>query len=174
MKFFINILYLLSFVFFTSQNLNADTPYFVDFRYVLNESVAGKKAQTDLKNRLEKNLKEFEGKQKTLQESEKKIIQQKKIITPEEYKKKVQELRSQVSKLQTDRNKFLKIISEQRQKAKNELLKNVNPIIENYMKSKGINMVIDKRNILVASQNFDITKEVIKLLNEKVKTVNYK
>ena len=174
MKFFINLLYFLCFVFFTSHNLNADTPHFVDFRYVLNEGVAGKKAQTDLKKRLEKNLKEFQAKEKTLQESEKKIIQQKKIITPEEYKKKVQELRSQVSKLQTDRNKFLKIISEQRQKAKNELLKNVNPIIENYMKSKGINMVIDKRNILVASQNFDITKEVIKLLNEKVKTVNYK
>ena len=171
---FISVFYFLILTFFASLNLNADIPYFVDFRYVLNESVAGKKAQTDLKSRLEKGMKELQTKEKTLQDNEKKIIQQKKIITAEEYKKKVQELRSQVSKLQSDRNKLLNTISKQRQKAKSELLKNVNPIIEQYMKEKKINMVLDKRNILVAGNKFDITKDIIKLLNGKVKTISYK
>jgi len=174
MKFIIKVFYLLIITFSVSQNLNAETPHFVDFRYVLNESIAGKKAQTDLKSRLEKGMKGFSNKEKSLQETEKKIIQQKKIITAEEYKKKVQELRSQVSKLQKDRNNLLNTITTQRQKAKNELLKNVNPIIEQYMKEKNINMVLDKRNILVAVKKFDITDEIIKLLNGKVKTINYK
>ena len=57
---------------------NADTPYFIDFKYVLNESAAGKKAQGALKSKLDKGLKSLSEKEKSLKESEKKIIQQKK------------------------------------------------------------------------------------------------
>ena len=46
-------------------------------------------------------------KEKNLQEEEKKIISQKKVLKPEEYKKKVSELRSNVSKLQKERKNLL-------------------------------------------------------------------
>ena len=36
-------------------------------------------------------------------------------------------------------------VSKQRIKARNELLKNLNPIISEYMKGKNIRMVIDKK-----------------------------
>ena len=35
----------------------ADSPYYLDFKYILNESTAGKKAQTSLKNKLDKGVK---------------------------------------------------------------------------------------------------------------------
>ena len=69
--------------------LLADTPYFLDFKYILNESDAGKKAQASLKKKLENGLKNLSAKEKSIQEEEKKIIQQKKIISAEEYKKKL-------------------------------------------------------------------------------------
>ena len=68
--------------------LNADTPYFIDFKLILNESNAGKKAQDFLKSKLEKGLKNLKNKEQNIQEEEKKIIQQKKLISSEEYKKK--------------------------------------------------------------------------------------
>ena len=115
----------ITFIFFIfvsfQSNILAGTPYFIDFKYILNESEAGKKAQKTLKTRLENNLKKLSEKQKKIQEEEKKIIQQKKIISPEEYKKKVSELRNKVSNLQKERNKILGDISEQRVKARNEL-----------------------------------------------------
>ena len=101
----------------------------------------------------------------------KKIIQQKKLITPEEYKKKVEELRVKVSSLQKERNKLLSDVSKQRAKAKNELLKTLNPIIENYMKEKNIAMIIDKKNILSANNKLDITKDITSLLNQKLKSI---
>ena len=73
---------------FFSQILVADTPFFLDFKYILNESDAGKKAQIFLKNKLEKGIQDLKNKEKAIQNEEKKIIQQKKIISPEEYKKK--------------------------------------------------------------------------------------
>ena len=150
----------------------ADTPFFLDFKYILNESDAGKKAQDFLKNKLNKGIKNIKNKEKKIQEEEKKIISQKKVISAEEYKKKVTELRSKVSSLQKERNQLLESVSKQRAKARNELLKNLNPIIKDYMKEKNIRMVVDKKSLLLADENLNITKEIMSRLNKKLKSVS--
>ena len=96
---YVKKIFILILLTFYNYNLNAEVPYFIDFKYVLNESNAGKKAQNELKKKLEVGIKKIKEKEKTIQEEEKKIIQQKKIIKPEEYKNKVKELRTKVSKL---------------------------------------------------------------------------
>ena len=147
-------------------NLYAEVPYFIDFKYILNQSDAGKKAQQALKNKLDNGIKKIQAKEKSIQEEEKKIIAQKKIISSEEYKKKVDELRNKVSNLQKERNKLLNDVSKQRTNARNELLKNLNPIIRDYMKQKQIRMVIDKKNIFIVDSNYDITPQIIEILNK--------
>ena len=171
MKIF-KLLILISIIF--TNNLKADSPYFIDFKYVLNESTAGKKAQADLKSQLEKGIANLNKDEKKLQEEEKKLIQQKKIINSDEYKKKVDELRSKVSKLQRDRQALLNNIANQRAKARAELLKNLNPILEKYMKEKNIKMIVDKKNLIIATKELDLTTDVINLLNGKIKSLNYK
>lgn len=159
-------------IFLSSQSyLYSEMPHFLDFKYILNESVAGKKAQDFLKNKLKKGIENLQSKEKKLQEEEKKIISQKKIISAEEYKKQVTTLRGKVSGLQKERNQLLENVSKQRTKAKNELLKNLNPIIKDYMKEKKIRMVIDKKSILLADENLDLTQEIIGLLNKKIKKI---
>ena len=152
-------------------NLSADVPYHLDFKYILNESNAGKKAQTYLKNQLDNGVKALQKKEKAIQEEERKIIQQKKVISAEEYKKKVTDLRKKVESLQKERNSLLEKVSKQRSKAKTELLKNLNPIIQEYMKEKNIRMVLDKKSILLADENLDITQDIIKRLNSKLKSI---
>lgn len=167
-------LFLLLFLFSFSTTLNSDVPYYLDFKYILNESEAGKKAQDFLKKKLDNGFKELKNKEKKLQEEEKKIIEQKKLIKPEEYKSKVVSLRKDVSNLQKERNKLLEEVSKQRSKARSQLLKNLNPIIEEYMKEKKIRMVIDKKSLLLADQNLDITEDILDRLNKKLKSVNIK
>ena len=174
MKFKKVILLIFFYLISINQNLYAETPYFLDFKFILNESVAGKKAQSFLKNKLEKGAKNIQNKQKKLQEEENKLIQKKKIISAEEYKKKVTDLRSRVASLQNERSKLLDDIAKKRSKARTELLKNLNPIIKEYMKSKKIRMVVDKKSILLADENLDITKEITDLLNKKLKSINLK
>ena len=123
-------------------NLSADIPYYLDFKYILNQSDAGKKAQTYLKNQLDNGVKSLKKKEKAIQEEERKIIQQKKVISAEEYKKKVTDLRNKVESLQKGRNSLLSEVSKQRSKARAELLKNLNPIIKQYMKEKNIRLLI--------------------------------
>ena len=88
-----------------------------------------------------------------------------------EYKEKVNKLRTKVQSLQKERNQLLETVSKQRNKAKTELLKALNPIISNYMKEKKIRMVIDKKNLLLADDALDITKDIINLLNKNLKTI---
>ena len=69
-----------------TKNIFADPVYYLDLKYVLNQSVAGKKAKDSLKQKLDKGIKDLQTKEKNLQNDEKKLIQQKKLVSPEEYK----------------------------------------------------------------------------------------
>ena len=74
---------------FFSTNLSAQTPHYIDFQKILNQSVAGKKAQDELKSKLKKTVEKQNATQKNLQDEEKKLIQQKKLLSQDEYKKKL-------------------------------------------------------------------------------------
>lgn len=160
---------------FFLQNISyASVPYFIDFKFILNESQAGKKAQKFLKEKLEKGIKNIQTEEKKILDQEKQLINQKKVISPEEYKNKVKELRKKVSSLQKKRNLLLESVSKQRTEARNELLKNLNPIIKQYMKDKKIRMVLDKKSLLLADENLDITGEIMNELNRKLKSISLK
>ena len=155
-------------------NANADLPHYLDFKYVLNESNAGSKAQKYLKKKYEEGVKKLNSKEKAIQEEEKQIIQQKKLITEAEYKKKILGLRKKVSDLQKERSKILEEVAKQRTYAKSELLKNLNPLLKEYMMEKKIRMVIDKKELILADEGLDITKEVMALLNKRIKSISFK
>ena len=171
MKLFKNLSIIVIFLLFTQNNLIADLPRYLDFKYILNQSEAGKKAQTYLKKSLNDGIKKIKDKEKSIQEEEKKIIKQKKVISAEEYKKQVTNLRTKVASLQKERNELLDRIAKQRSKARNELLKNLNPIIKEYMQKNNVRVVLDKKSLLLADENLDITKEIIELLNKKLKSI---
>ena len=95
----------------------------------------------------------------------------KKIISNEEYKKKLSSLRERVSSIQKERTTLLQNVANQRAKAKKTLLENLNPIVKDYMKEKKIRMVVDKKSILLADENLDITQEIINQLNKKLKSI---
>ena len=163
---FISLILLLTF----QNKLFAEIRY-VDFKYVLNESKAGKEAQVYLKKKLDNGIKDLKTKEKSIQDEEKKLIQQKKLISAEEYKKQVKELREKVSSLQTQRNILLDSVAKQRAKARSELLKTLNPIIKDYMKENTIRLVLEKKSILLADEKLNITKEITDLLNKKLKSI---
>ena len=87
-------------------------------------------------------------------------------------KKKIAELRKKISSLQKERNTLLQSVSKLRTKARNQLLDKLNPIMKNYMKEKNIRMVIDKKDVLLADDKLDITKDIISLLNKELKSLN--
>ena len=169
-----NKLLILFFVLFLYQQpLKAET-YFLDFKSILNNSDAGKKANKYLKDQLDQGIKKLKDREKQLQKEEKNIIQQKKVLSPEDYKKKISGLRSKVSKLQKDRNSILETVAKKRRNARQQLIDAINPIVKSYMSEKKIKLVLDKKSILLGDDKLDITNEIMKQLNNKLKTINLK
>ena len=165
------ITFILTIFIFNQSYLLSDIPHFLDFKLILNKSDAGKKAQDQLKKKLNDGIAKLKKSEQTLRDKEKEIIKQKKLISADEYKKKVTDLRSKVSALQKERNLLLESVAKQRTKARNELLRNLNPIIKDYMKEKKIRMVVDKKSLLLADENLNITKDIMSLLNKKLKSI---
>ena len=62
---FIRKIFLIILILNLSQNISfADTPFFLDFKYILNKSSAGEKAQKFLKNKLDNGIKSIKAKEK--------------------------------------------------------------------------------------------------------------
>mgnify|MGYP005991809209 FL=1 len=49
-----------------------------------------------------------------------------------------------------------------------------NPIIEKYMKENSIYMLIDKKNVFIASKDYDITNNLIELIDNEIKNIEIK
>ena len=80
-------------------------------------------------------------------------------------------MRKKVSTLQKERTKLLNSVADERAKARVQLLKNLNPIVKEFMIEKNIRMVIDKRELILADEKLDVTDEIINRLNKKIKTI---
>ena len=146
--------------------------YFIDFGKVMNESIAGKKAQDQLKSLFKNSNKKVNATGKKLKEEETKLISQKTVLSKDDYKKKADALRKKVFNLNKERENAIKDIATKRAKAKDELLKKLNPILGKYMEEKNIAVVIDKKNVLMGNKKFELTNEIIDILNKELKSIN--
>ncbi len=157
---------------FAQQNSFANDVYFIDYSKVMNESNAGKKAQDTLKKLLSSSNKKFNETAKKLREEENKLISQKNVLDKEEYKKKAEALRKKVFNLNKERQDKIKNIALKRKKAGDEMLKNLNPILGKYMEENNITVVIDKKNVLMGNKKYEITSQIIEILNKELKSIN--
>jgi hypothetical protein len=45
----------------------------------------------------------------------------------------------------------------------------INPIIQKYMNDQSIDILLDKKNIFIAKDSYDITQKIINLINKGIK-----
>ena len=141
---------------------------YIDLKYVLNNSKAGKSAQDYLKKTFNEKQKEFMKIEKELKKEEQDLIAKKDQLSKDEYKKKSDSLRNKVVKYQADRRQSLEKITKQRSDAKKALLSKLDPILKNYISENNITVVIDKKNIIAAQNNVDITNIIVEKLNKEL------
>ena len=158
-------------ILFTAYSLSSfadGNTYFIDFTKVLNVSKSGAEAQEKLKKTFENNSKKFNKLELSIRKDESEIISQKKNIPAEEYKKKVETLRKKVSDLQKSKQNSLNNLAKSRNKAKDELLKAVNPIVKKYMEDNKIRIILDKKIVVMGDTNLEITNQIIEILNKEL------
>jgi Skp family chaperone for outer membrane proteins len=118
------------------------------------------------------NISNFKKIEESLKKEEQKIFSQKNILSEEEYTKKVLSFKDKVDKYQSDRNKSINKYKEKRVKSINELSTSVNKILTEYSEEKKITLIIPKKNIIMGNTDLDITNDIIKIIDKKVKKIN--
>jgi outer membrane protein len=144
----------------------------LDMKYVLNNSKAGKGAQDFLKKSLVDNNKKFSDIENNLKKEETNLLDKKNILSREEYQKKADTLRKKVIDYQSQRRASLDKITNQRTKARQTLLKTIDPILNTYIQENNISIVIDRKYVLGGRTDLDITDSIIKKLNKELQSLN--
>ena len=160
---------LVIFLLFTNQAFSEQKIAFIDMDRVISTSKSGSsilKQLTDLNN---KNLDFLKKEEKKFKEKEIKLISQKNIISETDFKNKVDELKSEINNYNQNRNKILADFNKLKVDNTNNLLKLINPILVKFSNDKEISIILQKKDLVVAKTQLDITDEVIKIVNLEVK-----
>ena len=164
-------LIILIFFLFSIPSYSSERVVYLDVEKIMQSSIAGKSIIAQLKSKQESSVSKFKKKEKDIIEKEKKLISQKNVLSKEEFGKNIKDLRDEIIEFQKDRNKAFNEIAKLRVKASTNLLKKLNPILENYSKTNSISMVIQKKHIVIGKKEDDITKDILELVNQKVKNI---
>ena len=165
---------LVIFLFFTNQVFSQQNIAFIDMDRVISTSKPGSSLLKQLTDLNSKNLKFLEDEEKKFKEKETKLISQKNIISEDDFKSKVNELKSEIKNYNQKRNKMLTDFNKLKVNNTNNLLKLINPIIVKFSDDNEISIILQKKDLVVAKTELDITDEVIKIINTNIKQFKIK
>ena len=146
----------------------------LDLKYALNQSKAGKGAQDFLKQSFNNTVKKYTDMEKDLKKEETDLLANKNVLQEDDFKKKINELRKKVISFQSEKRADLDKIATQRAKAKDTLIKKIDPILNKYIKENNISLVVDKSNTLGGNPENDITEIIVDQLNKELPSLNLK
>ena len=164
----ISTIFIVLIIFISASNSEEQIVY-LDLDNVVINTKAGKSILSKLEKSKKSALLEFEKKEKNLKKIEEEIKKQKNVISEEEYKKRLVEFRKEISKFQQDKQKVVNEFNQKKQIEFSEFFKKITPIIEQYVSEKKIDIILDKKNIFLASKKKDITLEIINIIDSKIK-----
>ena len=165
---------LIIFLFFTHLAFSEQKIAFINMDKVISTSNSGSSILKQLNDLNNKNLQFLKKEEKKFKEKESKLISQKNIISDVDFQNKINELKSEIKNYNQNRNKMLKDFNKLKVDNTNNLLKLINPILIEFSNDKEISIILQKKNLVVAKTELDITDEVIKIVNSKIKEFKIK
>jgi Skp family chaperone for outer membrane proteins len=168
--FFILIFFALSINFLKAENKVS----YIDIDYVLKNTITGKSLLSALKKEEDLKINKYQISDENFKNKEKKILAKKNLISKEEISKELRSLQAEFQKYRNDRAKEIDKLKQKRNKNILNFLNLINPIIEKYMVENSITILLDKKNVFIASKDYEITYNLIELIDNQIKTIEIK
>ena len=168
---------LLVIVFFLSSInfLNAkEKVSYIDIDYILSNTLVGKSLLISFKKEEELKFNKFKLSDENFKNEEKKILAKKNLISSNELEKEMRSLQEKFEKYKKNRFNEIEELKKKRNNNIVNFLSLINPIIEKYMADNSIYMLIDKKNVFIASKKYDITNNLIELIDNQIKSIEIK
>ena len=146
-----------------------DKVVFLDINYVLTNSNKGKLILKKLDDKNKLNLSELKSKEKILKDLEIDLEKKKNIISDQELTNQINQLKNKIIEFRNEKKKITDEFNLYKKNEISKLMKLINPIIANYVEKNSINLVLDKNKILIGKKSYDITNNILELVNENIK-----
>ena len=169
MKFSSRLFFILIFFLNITQTNSSEPIAYVDMDFIIQNSEIGKKTLDSIKILNDKNINALKKKEKILKDLESKIISKKKNISKDNFDKEVLLLKDKANKFKQEQSKMVQDFNNFKKKELDGILNKISPIINAYMEKKSVKILLDSKNILIGRSNLNLTNEVIKEINEKIK-----
>ena len=175
MKLFKKFFFILILLLLSLNSLKAeDKVFFIDIDFVLTNSIVGKELLNTLKKDEELKINKFKLSDENFKNEEKKILSKKNLISNQEINKELKLLQTKFQEYAKEKIKEVEDLKLKRNRNILNFLNLINPIIEKYMADNSIYMLIDKKNVFIANKDYDISKNLIELIDNQIKTIEIK
>ena len=172
MKYPVKIFVIIIFLFCNNLSYAENLIVYIDMEKILNESKSGMSINKQLEKIHKMNIKEFKKIEDELKKKEESIIAQKNILSKEDYTKKIKILRDNENSYRKNRQEKINLLTKKRMESSSKLLSIINPILSDYSKVNNISIILQKKNVVLAKTDLNITNKIINILNSKIESIN--
>ena len=166
----LKVLFLFIFLF---SSANAEQKIaFLDIQKILSKSISGNFLNTSIKKLQDDKLIEFKNKKENLQKDEKKLIAKKNILEESKFEEQINDLKTKIVNFNNERKIFTTDLNKKKISGTNQIIKTLDPILKDYASKNSITLILQKKNILLGANSIDITDDILKLLDNKIKKID--
>ena len=101
----------------------------------------------------------------------KKILSKQNVLEKKEFEAKVVSHQKQVKEYQEKRNKEIQALNEKNIELLKKLKMKIDKILVNYATENKIDMILKKEDIIVSNSNFDVTKDILSIIDKEIKNL---
>ena len=173
---FFKKLFLIFFFFSLSTNiLKAENKVsYIDIDYLITNTFAGKSLLNTLKKEEELKINKYKSIDEDFKNKEQKILAKKNLISKEEISKELKLLQVEYQKYRKNKINEIDKLKQKRNRNIVNFIDLINPIIEKYMMDNSISILLDKKNVFIASKRYEITYNLIELIDNQIKNIEIK
>tara|TARA_X000000950_G_scaffold261191_1_gene331200 strand:- start:950 stop:1462 length:513 start_codon:yes stop_codon:yes gene_type:complete len=142
---------------------------YLNLNFIVENSTPGMQILQELEIKKKQNIKKFKIKENELLTKEKDLLNKKNILSQDEFESKALALSEEMKIYNTERKKIFLEFEKNKKKELNNFLGKITPLIENFVKENSINIVLNEKNLFIASKKFDITDQIIQIVNQNIK-----
>ena len=164
------IFFLISMTLFCQSTLYAEVKIaYFDLNYVLDKSNVGLKILKKLDSLNSTNLKKLNQKKDEINKENIEIDKIKNVISEEELKIKINKQKEKIKEYNELKISLSNKINNTKNEEVQELVKKIKPFLESYIKENSIDIILRKESIYLSKSKYDITKEILEIVNKKLK-----
>ena len=163
--FFLILILLYSFLSVAKSN---DNLAYINLDNVIENSIYGKKVLSEIKLLNQENIQKLKNMENEIKSDENELNKKKNILSQKEFEKEFKKFEQKLSEFRKIKNKMTSDFKSQKNEKLNNFFLKINPIIQEYMDEKSIDILFRQENIFIGKTSADITSIIIEIINNKV------